>query len=155
MLGILNPLQTYCTNLLDSKFGWPAAAHWRWEEAGLEDIPSAAFLNYHRNVSVESWIVDETIYTLALLFPTHDQDSTKWVEKQQSKLRVDPVAMKCDQLKLEERQIDHFNFWHDWLVVLKQFLDDSPWSWVAILLVIGPLLIGSPPVHWRWLASLL
>jgi hypothetical protein len=102
--------------------------------------------------------VEETIRTLALLLPTHDRETRKWYRKQQAKLGLDSNAMKCGQLKLEDRQIDHFNFWHDRLVILKQFFDDSSprtikqwwfddrkrvqWFWVAILLVVCTLLFG-------------
>lgn len=66
--------------------------------------------------------------------------------------------MKCSQLKLEEGQIDHFEFWHDRLVALKQYFDDSrprtikqwwfddrkraQWFWVAIMLVFYTILFG-------------
>jgi hypothetical protein len=88
----------------------------------------------------------------------HDQETRKWFAKQQVKLKLDPTAVDCGQLKLEYRQIDHFRFWHDRLVILKQFFDDSrprtirqwwfddrkrvQWFWVAILLVFCTILFG-------------
>ncbi|KAH6664904.1 hypothetical protein B0J14DRAFT_239014 [Halenospora varia] len=129
------------------------------KEPVLNIFHHAAFLNYHRNCDFfPVGFIDETIRTLALLLPTHDQDSRKWFRKQQAKLRLDINAISCGHLKLEERQIDHFNFWHDRLVILKQFFDDSSprtikqwwfddrkrvqWFWVAILLVVCTLAFG-------------
>ncbi|KAH7310192.1 hypothetical protein BKA65DRAFT_414092 [Rhexocercosporidium sp. MPI-PUGE-AT-0058] len=119
----------------------------------------AAFLNYHQDGEFfPPGFIDETLRTLKLLLPTHDRDSRKWFRKQHTKLRLDVNAMNCGQLKLEDRQIDHFDFWHDRLIVLKQFFDDSSprtikqwwfddrkrvqWFWVAILLVVLTLFFG-------------
>ncbi|KUJ20174.1 uncharacterized protein LY89DRAFT_682955 [Mollisia scopiformis] len=137
--------------------------HLKFIEDGKKPILNifhhAAFLNYHRESDFfPSGFIDETIRTLALLLPAHDSDSRKWFRKQQAKLPLDPGAVRCGQLKLEERQINHFNFWHDRLVILKQYFDDSKprtikqwyyddrhrvsWFWVAILLVVCTLLFG-------------
>lgn len=103
-------------------------------------------------------LIDETLRTLALLLPMHDRDSVKWFQKQHIKLKLDPSAISCGQLKLEERQIAHFKYWHDRLVVIKQFFDESQprtikqwwfddrkrvqWFWVAIVLVVCTVLFG-------------
>jgi hypothetical protein len=71
---------------------------------------------------------------------------------------LDPRAISCGQLKLEDRQIEHFKFWHDRLVILKQYFDDSEprsirqwwfddrkrvqWFWVAFALVIFSVIFG-------------
>jgi hypothetical protein len=71
---------------------------------------------------------------------------------------LDPSVISCGQLKLEDRQIDHFKYWHDRLVILKQYFDDSElrnikqwcfddrkraqWFWVAIALVFCTVLFG-------------
>jgi hypothetical protein len=90
----------------------------------------------------------------------HDRETRNWFAKQQAKLKLelDPTAVDCGQLKLECRQIDHFKYWHDRLVILKQFFDESrprtfrqwwfddlkrvQWFWVAILLVFCTILFG-------------
>jgi hypothetical protein len=88
----------------------------------------------------------------------YDRGTRKWFEDFHAELRLDPTAIDCGQLKLEERQIDHFRFWHDRLVILKQFFDESrprtikqwwyddrrrvQWFWVAILLVVCEILFG-------------
>ena len=64
-------------------------------------------------------LISETLRTLALLLPTHDSATRKWFLPHLTKFRLDPAALTCGQLKLEDRQIDHFKFWHDRLVVLK------------------------------------
>jgi hypothetical protein len=103
-------------------------------------------------------LIEETLQTLALLLPAHDQDCKKWFQKKHTKLRLDPTAITYGQLKLDERQIARFKYWHDRLVVVKQFFDESKprtfkqwwfddrkrvqWFWVAILLVVSTILFG-------------
>lgn len=103
-------------------------------------------------------LIEETCRTLALLLPTHDRACSRWFRKQQSKIQLDHTAMTCGQLKLEERQIVRFKYWHDRLVVVKQFFDESQprtikqwwfddrkrvqWFWVAIVLVVCTILFG-------------
>jgi hypothetical protein len=96
--------------------------------------------------------IDETLRTLALLLPEHDPSITRWFVKQQNnvlkrgKLPLDPSARECGQLKVEERQMDDFDYWHDRLVILKQVFDEAEpstirqwWNdrrkWVAALVL--------------------
>jgi hypothetical protein len=103
-------------------------------------------------------LMDETIRTLALLLPTHDSSIRKWFRSQSRTHQLDPKAISCGQLKLEDRQIDHFKYWHDRLVILKQYFDDSEprtvkqwwfddrkrvqWFWVAVVLIVCTLFFG-------------
>jgi len=65
------------------------------------------------------------------LLPEHDRETKFWFEKQQAKLEkrrklpLDPLARECGQLKVEERQIGNFEYWHDRLVILKQVFDEA------------------------------
>ena len=76
-------------------------------------------------------LIDETMRTLALLLPEHDSDVEIWFQQQTAKLQkrrklpLDPLARECGQLKVEERQIDNFEYWHDRLVILKQVFDEA------------------------------
>lgn len=78
-----------------------------------------------------SALIDETIQTLALLLPENDTDIEKWFASQQSqllkrgKLPLDPSAREGGQLKVKERQIENFEYWHDRLVILKQVFDEA------------------------------
>ena len=38
---------------------------------------------------------------------------------------MDSRAVKCGRLKTEDRQMEKFKFWHERLVVLKQFYDEA------------------------------
>jgi hypothetical protein len=66
-----------------------------------------------------------------LLLPEHDPSLKRWFVKQQNtvlkrgKLPLDPSARECGQLKVEERQMDGFFYWHDRLVILKQVFDEA------------------------------
>lgn len=76
-------------------------------------------------------LIDETLRTLALLLPEHDRHVEKWFTGHQTKLQrrrklpLDPLARECGQLKVKERQIENFEYWHDRLVILKQVFDEA------------------------------
>lgn len=83
--------------------------------------------------------MDETIRTLALLFPQAEFGSTgrlaftsgpqrKWFQALRQKhknLVIDPRLVLCGNLKAENRQIERFDFWRDRLVILKQAFDEA------------------------------
>lgn len=75
--------------------------------------------------------IDETLRTLALLFPEYNNESKKWFQNAQTeqakkkKPPLDSLARENGQLKVEERQIDNFEYWHDRLVILKQAFDEA------------------------------
>jgi len=85
-----------------------------------------------RNSSIfPTGLVDETISTLALLLPEHDEDVKEWFQQEQlnvqkqGRFRLDPLARECGQLKVSERKIEKFEYYHDRLVILKQVFDEA------------------------------
>jgi hypothetical protein len=81
-------------------------------------------------------LVDETLRTLALLFPQSEFSSSirgsrkkvTWFEKlrlRSSACLIDPRAALCGNLRAEDRRIERFTFWRDRLIVLKQVYDDA------------------------------
>ncbi|PSN66368.1 hypothetical protein BS50DRAFT_610987 [Corynespora cassiicola Philippines] len=71
-------------------------------------------------------ITEETIRTLALLFPqTLDPSTRQWYRKISTHMSLDPQLFLCGKLKTANRQIETFSFWRDRLVILKQAFDDS------------------------------
>ncbi|CAO2658387.1 Nn.00g061100.m01.CDS01 [Neocucurbitaria sp. VM-36] len=77
--------------------------------------------------------IEETLRTLALLFPEHDKEVQKWLQSQvnNSSHEIDQQMLKCGRLSLEDRQRHNFDFWHDRLVILKQAYDESQPSTVS------------------------
>lgn len=69
-------------------------------------------------------LADETLQTLALLFPSSDVETRKWFSKL-SGAELDKRAIQCGQLKTDHRQTEKFKFWNDRLVVLKQVFDEA------------------------------
>ena len=76
--------------------------------------------------------MDETLRTLALLFPPNNQTARNWFRKKQRRCAkqqkqggLDSKACSCGHLDTSARQIDKFKYWRDRLVVLKQAFDDS------------------------------
>ncbi|CAN9171029.1 unnamed protein product [Alternaria alternata] len=71
--------------------------------------------------------IEETLRTLALLFPQHDRESSMWLQSRSgpNSHGTNRELLKCGHLRLEERQQTNFNFWHDRLVILKQAYDES------------------------------
>jgi hypothetical protein len=75
-------------------------------------------------------LVEETLRTLALLFPRSDKTTAAWYNKKTAKYHLDLNARLCPQLRAEDRQIDKFDFWRERLVLLKQAFDEAePNSW--------------------------
>ncbi len=83
-------------------------------------------------------LVDETLRTLALLFPQsefsglHPRRSDRHKRKWFLSLRGDDEPRSpdarlalCGNLQAEQRQIESFKFWRDRLVILKQAYDDA------------------------------
>lgn len=69
--------------------------------------------------------IQETLRTLALLFPEYDKEMRNWYRTQATKHGLDATAMNSGQLIADERQVESFKYWHDRLVVLKQVYDES------------------------------
>lgn len=121
--------------------------------------------------------MEETLQTLALLFPRGDKQVSQWLRDQlkMERLlnRVDSETASGRRLKATERQITKFHYWHDRIVILKQAFDESQpktlrqwWNdrrnpvqwynfWIAVALIvgltvffgIGSLVIGSMQVY--------
>jgi len=68
---------------------------------------------------------EETLRTLALIFPQHDKQTLKWLKRHPESYRIDKILLKCGPLRLDDRQIEKFHFWHDRLIILKQAFDQS------------------------------
>jgi hypothetical protein len=81
------------------------------------------------NTSVSSifpeGFVEETLRTLALLFPEFDNDIKIWIRSLPSIPQLDRRVRECGGLRADDRQIENFRFWHDRLVILKQVFDEA------------------------------
>ncbi|KAJ0423242.1 hypothetical protein BJY00DRAFT_59252 [Aspergillus carlsbadensis] len=66
--------------------------------------------------------IDETLATLALLFPQGNRNARKWYNSQLSPDELDPNILKCGSA---QRRIHRYKYWHDRLVVLKEEFDES------------------------------
>ena len=104
--------------------------------------------------------VDETLRTLALLFPQNHQKTRRWLKKQIVGHSLDPSLARCGNLWSQDRRFEKFHFWHDRLVMLKQVFDDSSprklsqwWGdrrnppqwytfWVAVLVFVTTVFFG-------------
>jgi len=75
-------------------------------------------------------IIDETLRTLALLFPRSDKAAAAWYKKIALAEHLDVNACCCPHLRAEDRQINKFEFWRERLIILKQAFDEAePNSW--------------------------
>jgi hypothetical protein len=77
-------------------------------------------------------LVEETLRTLALLFPQSEYGNTHRAVKVRknwlsniSRDGLDPKMTQCGTLQTQDRQFDNFAFWHDRLVILKMAYDDA------------------------------
>jgi hypothetical protein len=105
-------------------------------------------------------LIDETVRTLMLLFPRGHKFTEMWYRKLVSAEGLDPCVIKCGCLRADDRQFEHFKYWRDRLVILKQVFDESRpstlsqwWNdrrngaqwytfWVAILVLILTIFFG-------------
>ncbi|KAI0148958.1 hypothetical protein BJ166DRAFT_536558 [Pestalotiopsis sp. NC0098] len=99
----------------------------------------ASFLELQQNSMFPDGFIDETLCTLALLFPQADFSTAqrrtimagskqKWFQAlrhEHKDLVLDPRLVLCGNLKAENRQIDCFYFWRDRLIILKQAFDEA------------------------------
>lgn len=70
-------------------------------------------------------LADETLQTLALLFPSGDSVTRRWFYRAPESKRLDGCLSECGQLSTDNRQIERFHFWRDRLVTLKQVFDEA------------------------------
>lgn len=70
-------------------------------------------------------MVQETLATLALLFPTDNALVKDWLQQINFEASIDPQMLECGYLKTDDRQIEKFRYWHDRIVVLKQVFDEA------------------------------
>ncbi|KAH8678292.1 hypothetical protein BX600DRAFT_507251 [Xylariales sp. PMI_506] len=109
------------------------------DDTKLKVFHHASFLEYQRRSSLfPSGFVDETLATLALLFPQSEFHKrtgrrrggkrAKWLDLLVLKQRpypIDPRLTLCGNLDTEDRQIEQFDFWKDRLIILKQAYDEA------------------------------
>ncbi|RYP10746.1 hypothetical protein DL765_008014 [Monosporascus sp. GIB2] len=72
--------------------------------------------------------VDETLQTLALLFPAGDRDVEKWYRQLGEADELDLRVFKCGTA---DRRIGRYSFWHDRLMGLKDAFDEARPSTIA------------------------
>ncbi|KAH9889671.1 hypothetical protein F4778DRAFT_773285 [Xylariomycetidae sp. FL2044] len=72
-------------------------------------------------------LIEETLQTLALLFPKYDRSTRQWYRDMAWKRGLDASLVENGgpHLHGHGRQIESFRYWHDRLIVLKQVYDES------------------------------
>jgi len=95
------------------------------DDKTVEIFHHASFLKHVKNQLFPAGLLRETLRTLALLFPPHDPDTEKFLRKLDGNTVLDKQLTNCGQLRLSERQIETYAFWHDRLILLKQAFDQS------------------------------
>ncbi|KAJ4333706.1 hypothetical protein N0V95_009358 [Ascochyta clinopodiicola] len=121
----------------------------------------ASFLkNQSQGSLLPNALAEETLRTLAILFPQSDVKVRKWYSRLSAPFSLDPELIRCGHLKTEDRQFEKFTYWHDRLIVLKQVFDEATpktisqwwfdrrngvqwWTfWVAISVLILTIVFG-------------
>jgi hypothetical protein len=71
--------------------------------------------------------IEETLRTIALLFPKYDPATKRWFAKSCSNSArcIDMQLVRTGNLNAEMRQIENFRYWYDRLVILKEVYDDA------------------------------
>ncbi|KAH6672874.1 hypothetical protein B0J14DRAFT_512752 [Halenospora varia] len=123
----------------------------------------ASFLKYQlQNPIFPPGFIEETLRTIALLFPKYDPISKKWYQGRalESNCLLDTQLVEIGSLDAGGRQALNFKYWHDRLVILKEEYDEtrpstlSQWwydrrngvqwytFWVAVCVLILTILFG-------------
>jgi hypothetical protein len=123
----------------------------------------AAFLETQRSgvdALLPEGLAEETLRTLALLFPTCDLETKRWMAGLPDYSGLDKRLGQCGRLKTDNRRVDRFVFWRDRLVMLKQAFDEAQpktirqwwydsrngvqWYtfWVAVLVLVLTVVFG-------------
>ncbi|KAL2842927.1 hypothetical protein BJY01DRAFT_216260 [Aspergillus pseudoustus] len=83
----------------------------------------ASFLKSQRESSVfPEGLIDETLHTLALLFPQKKRNIKNWYNKQLTPGELDQSVLDCGS---PYRRIERYKYWHDRLVDLKVEFDEA------------------------------
>jgi hypothetical protein len=72
-------------------------------------------------------LIEETLTTLILLFPSLDVNATHHLAPLLSTIAIDHSLSKCGQMKAKDlrRELSHYRFWHDRLAMLKEAFDEA------------------------------
>ncbi|KAK4444416.1 hypothetical protein QBC34DRAFT_360139 [Podospora aff. communis PSN243] len=85
----------------------------------------AEFHKFQSLAAVSFWpdgLLDETLRTLALLFPQNDRGTRRLLAGIKG---IDQTVGCCGVSRAQDRRFEKFSVWHDRLVILKQAFDDS------------------------------
>ncbi|KAJ5095214.1 hypothetical protein N7532_007505 [Penicillium argentinense] len=83
----------------------------------------ASFLKANKETSGFPFgLIDETLATLALLFPQGNREVERWYKKQDEPDELDGSLLRCGNVI---RQMKDFHYWYDRLAILKNDFDDS------------------------------
>jgi hypothetical protein len=77
----------------------------------------------HRSIFPPDFI-EETLQTMSLLLPSFDRKDREWFRRVQARARLDPNAGSQDYLKVEARKIEHYKYWRDRIIILKEVYDE-------------------------------
>ncbi|OJD35266.1 uncharacterized protein BKCO1_1800016 [Diplodia corticola] len=83
------------------------------------------FLENHKCGMLPPELINETLKTIDLLFPSSDPKVRLWYEKHRREHGLDPSAAKHGSLRAEDRIIDNFYYWKDRICILKQEFDEG------------------------------
>ncbi|ETS76144.1 hypothetical protein PFICI_11531 [Pestalotiopsis fici W106-1] len=84
----------------------------------------ATFLQHQREISTifPPGFVEETLQTIALLFPRGDKRVERWYRRKGNRDELDMSALRCGHAI---RHVEKYRFWRDRLVQLKESFDDT------------------------------
>ncbi|KAK4870834.1 hypothetical protein LT330_000071 [Penicillium expansum] len=97
--------------------------HLRLRDKTISIFHHASFLLANKQTLIfPAGLIDETLATLALIFPRGKKETIKWYSKQNEHNELDENILGCG---FAVRQIGEYNYWHDRLVILKTEFDES------------------------------
>ncbi|KAF2632386.1 hypothetical protein BU25DRAFT_331008, partial [Macroventuria anomochaeta] len=136
----------------------------KWTGTTLCVFHHVAFLRGQDSAIFPDGFLEETLRTLALLFPRNDMPTKRWLQREAKPMRESTQLylglLRLDRLMPQDRRVEKFKFWRDELIELKerfeqpsltsirQFWYDrrsrGQWYtfWIAILVVLLTIFFG-------------
>jgi hypothetical protein len=92
----------------------------------VHDLVDRAQLTHTSSV-LPPGLADETLRTIAMLFPRNDRNTRNWILSECSSaknaIHLDIEILSCDQIIGEQRRAEAYMFWRDELLTLKELFD--------------------------------
>lgn len=95
--------------------------------ATTSKIKGCTWLTRNSTSILPPGLAEETLRTIALLFPCNDRSTRHWLQDEyaspKTSVNIDRGILNCGRLRGEQRHAESFKFWREELITLKELFD--------------------------------